>query len=179
MGSRRRQWRGNRQVRHAGVIALALLLGSAVLALFLARHRGSVPQTAATILISGGALSALYLAWVTYRDSRTKDEVLPLADVADELAKAVGEQWEPAARNLDRPSLPVRWVPVGPPVSDEWEGLVALATTGAGWPVPGGTSAAGPEELAGDGNQLVDVLGRVPTGRLAVLGEPGGQGRPR
>ena len=30
-----------------------------------------------------------------------------------------------------------------------------------------------PEDLAGEGGELVDVLARVPTGRLVVLGEPG------
>jgi GTPase SAR1 family protein len=33
--------------------------------------------------------------------------------------------------------------------------------------------AGGPEELAGEGGELAEVLGRVPTGRLVVLGEPG------
>jgi predicted NACHT family NTPase len=31
----------------------------------------------------------------------------------------------------------------------------------------------GRSDLAGNGGQLVDVLARVPTGRLVVLGEPG------
>ena len=36
-----------------------------------------------------------------------------------------------------------------------------------------GTWAAGPDDLAGEGGELADVLARVPTGRLVVLGEPG------
>ncbi len=156
------------------MVALVLFLGSVVLALLLAyRYHGVVPETAVTILISGGTLSALYLTWVTYRDSQTK--VLPLSTIADELAEAVGSQWEreAAARHLNAPyPLPVRWVPADPPVSDEWERLVTLASSGAGWPVPNGKWATGPEELAGGGNQLVDVLARV-TGRLVILGEPG------
>ena len=35
------------------------------------------------------------------------------------------------------------------------------------------TWATGPEDLAGEGGELADVLARVPTGRLVVLGEPG------
>ena len=50
-----------------------------------------------------------------------------------------------------------------------------LATSGAGWPASpdADLSAAGPGDLAGSGGDLVSVLGRVPTGRLVVLGEPG------
>ena len=33
--------------------------------------------------------------------------------------------------------------------------------------------AAGPDDLAGDGGELVDAPARLPTGRLVVLGEPG------
>ena len=36
-----------------------------------------------------------------------------------------------------------------------------------------GTWAAGLDDLAGEGGELVEVLARVPTGRLIVLGEPG------
>ena len=36
-----------------------------------------------------------------------------------------------------------------------------------------GGLGGGPDDLAGEGGELADVLGRVPTGRLVVLGEPG------
>jgi hypothetical protein len=175
-GSRRGEPSGNRRVRRAGLIALTLLLVTAVLALLLSRARNSTSETAVSILISGGTLSALYLAWLTYRDSQNKGGAPSLAAVADELAVAVGNQWEreAAVRRLNDPlPLPVRWRTAEPPISDEWEGLVALASSGAGWPAPSGIWATGPEELAGSGNQLRDVLERVPTGRLVVLGEPG------
>ena len=49
-----------------------------------------------------------------------------------------------------------------------------LATSGAGWPPPPTRSwADGPNELAVQGNELVEVLERVPTRRLIVLGAPG------
>ena len=175
-GSPQRGLGGNRRVRHAGAVALSLLLVSVVLALLLSHYRGSAPETAVAILISGGTLSALYLAWVTYRDSQIKAGDQPLAAVADELAVAVSSQWEQeaAVRRLNDPyPLPIRWVPSEPPVSEEWGVLVALASSGAGWPVPARIWASGPEQLAGSGNQLGDALGRVPTGRLVILGEPG------
>ena len=175
-GSRRGELGGNRRVRRVGLIALTLFLLTAVVALLLSRYRGSVPETAVTILISGGTLSALYLAWATYRDTQTHGKALDPAAVADELAVAVSHQWEreAAVRRLNDPyPLPIRWLPADPHICDEWDGLVALASSGAGWPVASAMWAAGPEELAGSGNQLRDVLELVPTGRLVVLGEPG------
>jgi NACHT domain len=100
-----------------------------------------------------------------------------LPEIADQLAVAIGAQWEQEAtvRRLNDPyPLPVSWGPAEPPLADDWETLVRLATTGAGWPpAPPGTWAAGPDGLAGAGADLADVLARVPTGRLVVLGEPG------
>ena len=79
-------------------------------------------------------------------------------------------------RRLNDPyPLPVSWAAADPSLTDAWDSLVKLATSGAGWPAPppAGTWAAGPDDLAGKGGELVDVLARVPTGRLVVLGEPG------
>lgn len=164
-------------MRRTGVVTLALLLGSVVVALLLAyRYHLGVAQTSVAILIGGGTLSGAYLAWVTYRDSQAREGALTLDAVADELAAAVGKQWEreAAVRRLNDPyPLPVRWVPVEYPLSDEWGGLVTLASSGAGWPIPATMWATEPADLAGSSNQLVNVLDRVPTGRLVVLGEPG------
>ena len=101
-----------------------------------------------------------------------------MAQVADQLAVAVGIQWEAeaAVRRLNDPyPLPVSWAAADPSLTDAWDSLVKLATSGAGWPAPppAGTWAAGPEDLAGAGGELAEVLARVPTGRLVVLGEPG------
>jgi hypothetical protein len=98
--------------------------------------------------------------------------------VADQLAAAVGEQWqaEAAVRRLNDPyPLPVSWGAAGSSLTDTWDSLVKLAGSGAGWPSPppAGTWAASPDGLAGTGGELVEVLSRVPTGRLVVLGEPG------
>jgi hypothetical protein len=101
-----------------------------------------------------------------------------LAEAADQLAVAIGAQWEAeaAVRGLDDPCrLPVRWVAADACLADDWDVLVSLASSGAGWasPSPPGTWATRPDELAGSGNHLATVLAQVPTGRLVVLGEPG------
>lgn len=82
----------------------------------------------------------------------------------------------PTWRRLNDPRpLPVSWVAADPSLTDAWDSLARLATSGAGWPEPQAAAAwaPGPEDLAGTGSELVDVLARVPTGRRAVLGEPG------
>jgi hypothetical protein len=65
--------------------------------------------------------------------------------------------------------------PADASLTDSWDSLVKLAASGAGWPPPApeGMWAAGPDDLAGEGEELGRVLARVPTGRLVVLGDPG------
>ena len=100
-----------------------------------------------------------------------------LAAVADQLAVSVGSQWKNEAnwRHLNDPyAMPVRWKPADPSLMVSWATLMKLATEGPGWPVASRESwATGPADMAGTGNDLLNVLGRVPTGRLVVLGEPG------
>jgi NACHT domain len=161
--------------RRTGAMALALLFGTTAAALILARRYNlGVPAILVGIL---GGLPGLYLAWAAFRDSQAP-HVLGLAEVADQLAAAVREQWESeaAGRLLNDPyPLPVSWVAADASLADSWEILVRLAATGAGWPFPSspGTWAPRADELTGDGNRLVDTLTQVPTGRLVVLGEPG------
>jgi hypothetical protein len=126
-------------------------------------------------------LATLWVTWAAYRYSRrpgTQTSSLSVAQVADQLAVAVGIQWnsEAAIRRLNDPyPLPVSWAAADPVLNDSWDSLVKLAEEGAGSPMPPppGTWAAGPDDLAGKGSELVEVLARVPTGRLVVLGEPG------
>ncbi len=123
-------------------------------------------------------LPGFYLAWAAVSGSPGRAGSLSVARLADQLAAAVGEQWqaEAALRRLNDPyPLPVSWAAADPSLTDAWGSLVRLAVSGAGWPAPAsaGTWAAGPDDLAGEGGELVDVLARVPTGRLVVLGEPG------
>ncbi|MGH3864672.1 MAG: NACHT domain-containing protein [Pseudonocardiaceae bacterium] len=118
---------------------------------------------------------AVLVSVVSGRDPRAGDP--DLAGVADLLAVAVKRQWNDEAelRQLNDPyPMPVRWDPADPDVVADWPALVRLATTGAGWPrPPGGTWANDPAGLAGTDQDLADVLDRVPTRRLVVLGEPG------
>ncbi|WP_069812706.1 NACHT domain-containing protein [Streptomyces sp. TP-A0874] len=101
-----------------------------------------------------------------------------LARAADDLALAVKRQWreEAALRRLNDPyPLPVRWRPAAPELMEPWHSLVRLATTGIGLAssAPPSGWAAGPEALSGGGGDLLNVMARVPTSRLVVLGEPG------
>ena len=126
-------------------------------------------------------LPTLWVTWAAYRDARRSGTPVSgptVAQVADRLAVAVGTQWETeaAVRRLNDPwPLPVSWAAADPSLTDAWDLLARLAASGAGWPAPpfAAAWAAGPEDLAGTGGELVDVLARVPTGRLVVLGEPG------
>jgi hypothetical protein len=168
-------------VRRTGLVTLALLFGSVAAALLLAhRFQRGLAQTLTTALVGGGTLPGLYLAWAAYRFSATsaKTQRLNLTEVADELAVAIRRQWQAEAelRRLNDPyPMPVSWVAADASLADDWHSLMKLASTGAGWPLPplAGIWASEPAELAGSGNELIDVLARVPTGRLIVLGEPG------
>jgi Protein kinase domain/NACHT domain len=100
-------------------------------------------------------------------------------DDADRLAAAVAEQWrrEYLIRTFNDPvrELTVRWSPGDQAVTTRWEDLVREATHGLGaqkgarrhaW----ATSA---QRLSGSEHELPEVLDRVPTGWLVVLGDPG------
>ncbi|GAA3885103.1 NACHT domain-containing protein [Streptomyces sedi] len=104
------------------------------------------------------------------------DRILTAA--ADDLAFAVKRQWEKevALRRLNDPyPLPVRWRAASAELLEPWTSIVRLATTGVGRASAMSPSAwaAEPQALSGTDGELVDVLARVPTGRLVVLGEPG------
>ncbi len=161
------------------MIALAALLLPWIAVLVAARrHHHLDVGTVAAVSIS---LATLWVAWATFRGPKrpaAPASGLTLGHVADQLALAVGAQWEAeaAVRRLNDPyPLPVSWGPADASLTDSWDSLVKLASSGAGWPTPppAGTWAAGPDDLAGQGGQLAEVLGRVPTSRLVVLGEPG------
>ncbi|WP_007515083.1 NACHT domain-containing protein [Pseudofrankia saprophytica] len=172
----------------ARVVALALLGVSAVLTAVTVVVVG-VPGSAADWVTVVGAPfvpPGLYLAWAAYQANRREAAAgaLDLAGVADQLAIAVRRQWEHEVglRRLNDPyPLPVRWIPADSDLVQQWESLVRLASSGAGWPpppppTPPGTPqvwAAGPGDLAGGDGDLAGLLDRVPTGRLVVLGEPG------
>jgi hypothetical protein len=163
-------------------VAIALLVLPWVVALVLVRRHHHLDGAAVGILVAVSlGLPTLWVTWAAYRGSRragTSATGLTLAQVANQLAMAVGAQWtaEAAIRRLNDPyPLPVSWDAADASLTDPWDALVKLATSGAGWPEPppAGTWAAAPEELAGEGGELAEVLALVPTGRLVVLGGPG------
>jgi NACHT domain len=161
------------------VVLWALFVLPWVVALVLVRrhHHLDVGGWTLALTVSLG-LPTLWVTWATFRDSRRSGGGLSMAQVADELAAAVGKQWskEAAVRRLNDPyPLPVPWTAANASLTDSWDSLAELAASGAGWPTPtsGQAWAAGPEDLAGEGSALAETLGRVPTGRLVVLGEPG------
>jgi len=143
-------------------------------------HHYDADVVGVIIPVSFGSLAA-WLAWAAYRGPKRSGSQVTntsLGQMADQLAEAIGKQWtdEAAMRRLNDPyPLPISWNAADASLTDSWDSLVKLASSGAGWialPVPR-TWAAGPGDLAGKGGELADVLFRVPTGRLVVLGEPG------
>jgi hypothetical protein len=162
------------------VASVCFLLPWAVaLVQVLRRHHLDSGAVGIVVSVSLG-LPALWLTVAGYREARSSAQVsnLTMAHVADQLAVAVRTQWEAEAsmRRLNDPyPLPVSWDPADQSLTDSWDSLVRLARSGAGWPAPPSqeTWADDPDGLAGEGGELVEVLAKVPTGRLVVLGEPG------
>lgn len=168
--------------RRDGLLALVLFVLPALVALALEHRDRHVDGGTIGVLVSASlGLPVLWLTWAVYRESRRPEAgvaVRDLAGLADRLALVVGAQWEAeaAVRRLNDPfPLPVSWRPADASLGDAWDVLVTLATTGAGHTdaVPDVRWAAGPQELAGEGSGLAAALGKVPTRRLVVLGEPG------
>lgn len=168
--------------RRDGAAAIALLVLPWVVALILAaRHHLLGGGTVAILVAVSLGLPTLWVTWTAYRGPRragTTATGLSLGQVADQLAIAVGAQWEAEAaiRRLNDPyPLPVSWKAADASLTDAWDALVKLAASGAGWPPPSPveTWAADPDELAGQGGEMVEVLARVSTRRLVVLGQPG------
>jgi hypothetical protein len=163
-------------VRRTATIAVVLLVGTTATALILATiyHLG-VAAILVTIL---GGLPGLYLTWAAFHADRLEANDVSLGKLADELAIAIGMQWEAEAamwRLNDPFPLAISWKAATPNLTDDWDDLVRLALTGAGWPAPKPdiTWASSPTELAGEGADLATTMAVVPTGRLVVLGPPG------
>jgi hypothetical protein len=161
-------------------VVVVLLVGPVAVTLLslLLHHVNEVAQELEEALVDGAAFATVYLTWRIFRQGRHYDDVQELARLADRLAELIRGQWEDEVilRQLNNPHpLPIRWVAADESLSHDWSALTELATSGAGWPPNQNRQlwANGPEQLSGSGNDLYEVLARVPTGRLLVLGEPG------
>jgi hypothetical protein len=126
----------------------------------------------AILTVIGGVITV----W-TVMMSREPSTPIDLKAMADELAGAVRSNWLFETERwqvLDPYPLPVGWVPTDQDLLASWAAIVRLAE---GWPVdmrPGAdTWASGLGGLAGGDDDLAEVLSRVPTGRLVVLGKRG------
>ena len=166
----RRRWldAARHPTRRDGAVLWALLLLPWVVVLVLVhRHHhldsGAVGIAAAFCV----GLPTLWVTWAGYRDARrsgTAVSGLTLAQAADRLAVAVRAQWdnEVAVRRLNDPwPLPVSWTAADPSLTDAWDSLARLATSGAGWPAPSSAAAwaAGPGGPGRDGPRAAGGAG--------------------
>ena len=129
------------------------------------------------LLAATAALGITGILLEHHRGDPARGDMTP-GEIADQLAIAVHRQWaaEAAWRQLNDPyAMSVRWEPADPALVAEWRTIVTLAKSGPGWPAasPSKKWASRPSRLAGSGNELIDVLAKIPTGRLVLLGEPG------
>jgi hypothetical protein len=160
-----------------GAIYLVLTLAGCGGALALAYGYRLSTVTAASAMLP--SLATVYLAWASFRADRADASGEgSLEQFADELADAVKTQWRTEAhtRRVHEPyPLPVAWSAAPPDLVEDWAVLTAMATS---WPMHRSNDRAawarGPGELAGQWEQIIDVLDRrIPTSRLLVLGEAG------
>ena len=163
--------------RHTGKIVVILLALSVAVALYLAhRFKLGVPQTLVTVLIGGGAPAALFLAWATFLQIKSdSDWSETVADAADDLAEAVASQWSREAivqQFNDYMPLSVSWRPAKESLCSKWDELVETAMRSRKMAPEPGTWAASLEDLV-KAPSMVDLLEKVPTGRLVVLGGAG------
>jgi hypothetical protein len=95
----------HRESRRTGLIVLAIFFGTTTAAVIIARlYRLGVAQTLVAVLVGGGTLAGLYLAWATFRADQGKGAQLSMAEVADQLAIAAG------ARGVSGPGSPTAGV---------------------------------------------------------------------
>lgn len=165
--------RGDSRLRRIGLTAFGILLVAFALASILVwRYHLGMGGEVSSAVADGAALSALYLAWVVVKNNPAD---ATLDATSRRLAQRVEAQWKEGTsdRELTFPYLlPVSWISKSS--VEDLSALRRMALNAAGsFREPAGKWAERPEELAGTGPQIAEVLGRVPTGRLVVLGEPG------
>jgi hypothetical protein len=171
---------------HVAVLAGLAAMLAGVLSVVVGLLPGALPKSwqwahnwvLLSVVTVGLLLATVALAVIQARWPTDKQTHKSLAEIADQLAVRVKTQWyhEADVRRLNDPyPLPVSWHAADTSLADSWKALVTLAASGHGWPAPSspGIWAASPNDLAGEGRDLAQVLARVPTGRLVVLGAPG------
>jgi NACHT domain len=180
----RRRWldAARHPTRRDGAILLALLLLPWIVApiLVLRPHHHLDDSAIAIVFAVSLGLPTLWATWAALRVAErgaAKAEGPGLNEIANNLASRLRSQWqhEAEARGLNDPyPLPVAWTAADAPLAGDLDALKTLAASGAGWSAPAREQwAKGLEDLAGGGGELAEVLARVPTGRLVVLGGPG------
>lgn len=172
---------GDSEIRRVGVNVSVLVIVSVAVSVIVARISGQgVSQTVVDLAIGGGAPAGTYLAWEAIRQAiKSGHQGTEVPDDSDVLAATVADQWEEEYRNrrfndtIHR--LMVSWKPADPALMISWERLVWEATHGvsAQKDADPGIWARGMEELADSRLNLAEILDRVPTGWLVVLGRPG------
>jgi hypothetical protein len=187
------RWPGaDGNLRRIGRNLIALLVLSVLAAVALSRvYKLGVPSTLVTLLVGGGAPAGVYLAWESLRQgSKSETHGRKPADVDDERVEEVLDQWaktirtqwgdEYEARTYNDPSLIHRdikasWSAADASLVPSWSTLQELALGAGAYPgMEPGKWATGPVALAGlDQGDLRQILEKVPTGWLVVLGESG------
>ncbi|GAA1087585.1 hypothetical protein GCM10009577_05800 [Streptomyces javensis] len=180
-----RPFTGPRLTGHLLLAGCSMAVGASLL--LWTRDGGDAPALPGPTLGAVGIVLATFGAWlvvhaiVRHRRSRILwgDRSGPeLNAAAERLASAVREQLgrEERLRRLQDPApIPIRWDTAPQDLIDHWENVTAVtavtAVTGAT-----GVSGGGPIDLRGRFEEIADVLDRVPSGRLVVLG-PAGTGK--
>jgi hypothetical protein len=163
------------RTRRAGVIILLLSAGALVVAagLALLAHVSLAVQLIPVVISFPG----LYIGWKAYQASRSDSAQVGLDQIASQLAESVGRQWmnELKVRELHEPQtvLPVGWDPAPAQLFESWASLLQSTTVSPGGPRTLPVPAPRQPLMSGSGRDLADILRRVPTHRLVILGEPG------
>lgn len=151
----------------ASAVVLAAAVGLSVLG-----HVSPIVQIIPFVL----SIPGLLLGWMTLKTDRSESDRAQLGEVADELAASIKEQWETETkvRQLNNPGyMSVSWEPGQPDLFESWSSLVQMARDSPGSPLKTASAARRPARLKGSGGELYELMKRIPTGRLVILGEPG------
>lgn len=147
-------------------VAAAITVGLAVAVGLLWGRDGDEPLTG---LVTVGCCVLAVFAWIWARPRRrlAASTRAQLTEARESLARAVRAQWAAEASSRALSSLrPLRlhWTLTTRPVADHPQAVLGDAARST-------TSAPGP---GGDLNRLVEFFERLPSGRMVILGEPGG-----